>query len=67
MLHFATAQDNEQLPAAVIPGPATCAIATETVDFFSALQVAASVAPVLQIGKFGNPIALSTDAPNKRK
>lgn len=64
MLPYATAQDSEEPSATATSTPAASELATETVDFSSALQVAASVAPELALGNFSNPIPLPTDAPN---
>lgn len=60
ILHLAVGQDSERLSTTVNPS----AIATKTVDFSSAIQIAASVAPELALGNFSNPIPLPTDAPN---
>lgn len=64
ILHFVAAQDSEHLSTTVNPPLATFAIATKTVDFSSAIRVAASVAPEHALGNFSNPIPLPTDAPN---
>lgn len=59
----ATAQDGEKVSITRSPSVVTSDIATTTVDFSSALQIAASVAPEIALNNFSNPVPIPTDAP----
>ena len=63
-LPLGNSQNSGTTSADLISSSFTSEGPTETVDISSALAVAASVAPMLAMGNFTNPIPLPTDAPN---